>query len=334
MKCRKTAAILMAAAVTLSAAGAAAASDTAGGGSSIQIIGAAGTESAGSETEAPIISQGSVQGDSSSKSEDDAAGKASVRLTDNEAASQARTLYSQLEHYAEEQNREEFGKLFASDVTDEQISAQFDALSAAAAQTSGLSLHADACYYNSAEDSSAAGGADLCGVGLTDYSVAEDGSVTWYSSLLCITCEDGVWKVAAMPEGSLMESLYPEGYRAAVKAGRNAADIYPYLALRFSGSGLFEGAFYSLANMAWENEDGSLSVSLWIANGTQGTKWCDSVDLVIRSGEDGIAAVNVPVQQVAEAGSSVLSTVTIPADSVSSGASWDSVTIQSNLLYE
>ena len=87
--------------------------------------------------------------------------------------------------------------------------------------------------------------------------------------------------------------------------------------------------------MAWQNEDGSLSLALWLANGEEGTKWCDSIDLLIRDGDREVASVNAPVQQALESGESILRTVEIPADSVKTKkAKWTGLTVSSNLLYQ
>lgn len=254
-------------------------------------------------------------------------------ITAEDAVKGARTLYSQMKHYAEETDNEHFSGCFSGDSDAGTIQNELQAILASSESTKDLDQHQDVCYFDPTKDSTQS--PYYFGVGLTDYKVNGDGTVRWYSVLLRVAKYKDGWKASALPEDRLLTSLYPEGYEDALKDGRNAVDLYPYLALRFSEEGVFEGAFSSLVNMAWQNEDGSLSLALWLANGEEGTKWCDSIDLLIRDGDREVASVNAPVQQALESGESILRTVEIPADSVKTKkAKWTGLTVSSNLLYQ
>lgn len=254
-------------------------------------------------------------------------------IEEKEAVVAARTLYSKLKHYADLTDHDQFAACFAGKLDAATLQSQMKAIQAADKATEDLDQHADICYLNPVKDSTQT--PYSFGVGLTDYKVRADGTVDWYSILLRVARYDSEWKVSELPSGDQFASLYPEGYEDALGKGRNAVDFYPYLAMRFSDQGVFAGAFYSLVNMAWQNEDGSLSLALWLANGQEGTKWCDSMDLTLQDGDTSVTSVRVPVQQVLESGESKLVTVTIPAEDVTSGkVQWQNLTVQSNLLYQ
>ena len=75
---------------------------------------------------------------------------------------------------------------------------------------------------------------------------------------------------------------------------------------------------------------------MWLANGTQSTKWCDSIDLIASDGELGeVMAVNVPVQLVLEGGQSELVTCSVPAGYVKTGTDeWTDIRVNSDLKYQ
>ena len=246
---------------------------------------------------------------------------------------QARALYSKMKHYAELTDNENFASCFETAMDADTLQNQMKSVSQAEAETKDLTGHEDVCFLDPTEDKTQS--PYYFGVGLTDYEVEKDGSVQWYSVLIRIAKYKDGWKAAALPEGNFFSGKYPEGYEAALGSGRNAVDLYPYLALRFSEKGVFDGAFYSLVNMAWQNTDGSLGLALWLANGQEETKWCDSIDLVLTDGTKQVASVNTPVQQAVEGGQSMLVTVNIPAANVKTGTDkWSSLSVSSNLLYQ
>lgn len=258
---------------------------------------------------------------------------AEAGITAEDAVIGARTLYSQMKHYSETTDNENFAGCFEDSADAATIQNELSAIQAADETTKGLDQHVDVCYFDPADDSTQS--PYFFGVGLTDYKVNDDGTVDWYSTLLRVAKYGDEWKASPMPEGNLLEGQYPEGFREAQNQKRNAADLYPYLALRFSDGAVFEGAFYSLVNMAWQNEDGSVSAALYIANGQEAAKWCDSIDLILKDGGKEITSVNVPVQEALQPGESRLCILQVPAEDVKNGMKeWTNLTVSSNLLYQ
>lgn len=325
MRYRKAASLLAAAMIFASASGAYAGEIALGGQETVSPVMIIDEESSSDQETADI-------GMTEAEAGDDAETEAE---TTADALIQGRSLLSQMEHYVSESNEEAFSKLFAEGIGQTSIDQEYGTVRDIIKAADGLNSHADICFSGPSAGGGDSEDGEYYAVGLTDYRVNADGTVDWYSTLLRIVKVGEDWKIARMPENSLLSEWQPAGYKEAAAAGRGAEDLYPYLALRYSKDTVFDGAFYSLANMAWENEDGSISVALWIANGTSGSKWCDSVDLTLTSGDTQIASANVPVQIESVPGTGSLTVVTIPEDSAeASGASWSGISVQSNLHYE
>ena len=72
---------------------------------------------------------------------------------------------------------------------------------------------------------------------------------------------------------------------------------------------------------------------MWVANGTATSKWCDTIDLVVKdSGIGDVMKVNVPVQTALEGGQSAMVTCSVPAEFVVAGAKeWTQSSVSSNL---
>lgn len=257
----------------------------------------------------------------------------SGQASEQDAVAGARTLYSQMKHYSELTDNDRFAECFDQSVDAAILQNELQAIQAADEATKDLDRHLDLCYFDPSSDKTQS--SPYFGACLTDYKVNDDGTVEWYSTLLRVASYDGEWKASPMPEDNLLSGHYPEAFVNAQKEGRNAIDIYPYFALRFADDAVFDGALYSLVNMVWQNGDGSVSAALWVANGLEAAKWCDSMDLILKDGSKTIASVNVPVQQALEPGESVLCTVDVPLEDVKTGTDkWADLTVQSNLLYQ
>ena len=205
-------------------------------------------EAAGSgEKDAIALSQGAAQEDStaaisgektnetegkSSDGKSDGAGPMNAEaegITAEEAVRQARALYSKMKHYAELTDNENFASCFETAMDADTLQNQMKSVSQAEAETKDLTGHEDVCFLDPTEDKTQS--PYYFGVGLTDYEVEKDGSVQWYSVLIRIAKYKDGWKAAALPEGNFFSGKYPEGYEAALGSGRNAVDLYPYLAL-------------------------------------------------------------------------------------------------------
>lgn len=319
---------------------------SAGASDNIRIIGESETQTEAqtetqtgtlSSSQAGTLSQGAASMASAPKTGEENSGPlnpADKGITAQDAVEGVRALYSQMQHYADINDNAQFETLFEDGADEKTLQAQLQAVKSSLSQTKDLTSHSDLCFVDPTKDSTKS--PYYFSIGLTDYKVNDDGSVVWYSTLLrAAKYEDG-WKAALLSSDDLVQENYPEGFTSAKVSGRNATDLYPYLAMRFADGAVFDGAFYSLVNMVWQNEDGSVSFALWLANGTESSKWCDSIDCVIKGSDSGtIASVNVPVQAALEGGESSLVTCTIPADSVKTDTEgWGTVTVQSNLLYQ
>ncbi len=249
-----------------------------------------------------------------------------------EAQKAARSLYGSLQKSADLNDNEAFSALFAGEMDPAVLQNQLQAIKSALNLTASLDRHSDFCFFApSGEEQS-----EPCAVSLTDYTVTEDGGVNWYSTLLCVEKTSEEWKVSSGSVQEYLDSLYPVEFTEARAAGYNAVDLYPWFAMRFQDDAVFDGAFYSLPGMFWQNSDGSVTFGLWLSNGQGGTKWCDSIELNLTDGQLGtVADVTVPVQTAVAGQSSSFLQYSIPAEKVRTGTlEWSSLTVRSNLIYE
>lgn len=255
-------------------------------------------------------------------------------LTAEEAVSAARTLYSQMQHYADINDNSSFAALFESGADAKTVQDQLQAVKSSLSETSGLEHHADLCFFDPTKDDTKS--PYYFAVALCDYDVDLTGAVSWYSTLMRLAKYENGWRASIAPAGELLAVNYPDGFTAASEGGRNAADLYPSLGMRFASGATFEGALYALPNLLWQDEDGSVHCMVWLANGTSTSKWCDTIDLVVKDSEVGdIMKVNVPVQTALEGGQSSMVTCTVPAEYIDSGAKeWTEVSVNSNLKYQ
>ncbi len=332
-----------AAAISADAQGAADASSTGETGTD-----AAADAAASSGTETAAADQaGSSESGSGETSAEDAAQTAAVsqepsgilnpadeKITSEEAVSNARTLYSQMQHYADINDNTSFAALFEPGADAQVIQDQLQTIKSSLSEIKNLGSHADLCFFDPTQDSSQS--PYYFAVALCDYDVDVSGAVSWYSVLMKVAKYEDGWHVSVSPAGDLLEKNYPEAFTAASNAGYNAKDLYPSLGMRFASGAVFNGTLYALPNLLWQNEAGELSCAVWVANGTDISKWCDTIDLIVEDKEAGdITRVNVPVQTALEPGQSTMVICTIPAEYVDSGKkAWTEVTVSSNLRYQ
>ena len=255
-------------------------------------------------------------------------------ITAEEAVSAARTLYSQMQHYADVNDNTSFALLFESVADAQTVQDQLQAVKSSLSGIENLNQHADLCFYDPTQDSTKS--PYYFAVALCDYDVDVSGAVSWYSTLMRLAKYEDGWKTSISPAGELLAMNYPEGFKDASSGGRNAVDLYPSLGMRFASGAVFGGTLYALPNLLWQDEDGSVHCAVWLANGTETPKWCDTIDLVVTDGEIGdVMRVNVPVQTALEGGESSLVTCTIPAEYVDSGQKeWTEISVSSNMKYQ
>ena len=255
-------------------------------------------------------------------------------ITSAEAVSAARTLYSQMQHYADVNDNTSFAALFENGADAKTVQDQLQAVKSSLTDTASLVHHADLCFFDPTQDSTKS--PYYFAVALCDYDVDLTGAVSWYSTLMRLAKFEDGWKASISPAAELLAESYPSAFTSASEGGRNAVDLYPSLGMRFASGAVFEGALYALPNLLWQEEDGSISCAVWLANGTSTSKWCDTIDLVVKDKDAGdVMKVNVPVQTALEGGQSSVVTCIIPAEYVDSGKKeWTDISISSNLKYQ
>lgn len=255
-------------------------------------------------------------------------------ITGEEAVSGARTLYSQMQHYADVNDNSSFAALFESGADAQTVQDQLQSVKSSLSETKDLTQHADLCFYDPTQDATRS--PYYFAVALCDYQVDQSGAVSWYSTLMRLAKYEDGWKVSVLPPAELLAMNYPDAFTAVSEAGGNAVDLYPSLGMRFASGAVFEGTLYALPNLLWQEEDGSVCCEVWLANGTPTSKWCDTIDLVVEDEElKDVMKVNVPVQMALEGGQSSMVTCTIPAEYVASGTkAWTQLSVSSNLKYQ
>ena len=153
------------------------------------------------------------------------------------------------------------------------------------------------------------------------------------------TCQfsfmDGAWKLdysqeAADALNAVSQEecgLYPQGLLDAAEAGRSGVSFngnYMYL----ERSAVYAGHSQCEVRFAWQEADGSVSVGLWLANGTEENLCYSAMDL--RLTDESLGEIlniqgmllDVPVP----AGTGTLQIINIPADQVRTGsAAWGNV---------
>lgn len=303
--------------------------------SEIRII----NEESESETDAPVISQGQVQGGAMTGDETEAESSrpldpSAEGITADDAISGARTLYSQMQHYADVNDNTNFASLFEPGADAQTIQSQLQKVKNSLTELDGLDSHSDFCFFDPTSDTTQS--PYYFAVALCDYDVDSDGAAAWYSTLMRLARYEEGWKASIMPAGELLTQILPQGFRDAQSAGRNSENLYPSFALSYRENTVFAGALYALPVLLWQEENGDVNCAVWVANGTQTAKWCDSIDLIANDKELGeVMAVNVPVQIALEGSQSSLAVCTVPANYVKTGTdAWTEVNVNSNLKYQ
>ena len=303
--------------------------------SEIRII----NEESESETDAPVISQGQVQGGAMTGDETEAESSrpldpSAEGITADDAISGARTLYSQMQHYADVNDNTNFASLFEPGADAQTIQSQLQKVKNSLTELDGLDSHSDFCFFDPTSDTTQS--PYYFAVALCDYDVDSDGAAAWYSTLMRLARYEDGWKASIMPAGELLTQILPQGFRDAQSAGRNSENLYPSFALSYRENTVFAGALYALPVLLWQEENGDVNCAVWVANGTQTAKWCDSIDLIANDKELGeVMAVNVPVQIALEGSQSSLAVCTVPANYVNTGTdAWTEVNVNSNLKYQ
>lgn len=313
------------------------------GGVSAANIKIIGSEESEVETEAAAGSEETPDGiEASAPAGTDAAVTAEQKILNpaeegiraEEAVSAARTLYSQMQHYADVNDNGSFAALFENGADAQTVQDQLQAVKSSLSETADLVHHTDLCFFDPTKDSTQS--PYYFAVALCDYEVDLTGAVSWYSTLMRLAKYEDGWKASISPAGDMLAASYPEAFSAVLQDGGNAVDLYPSLGMRFASGAVFEGALYALPNLLWQDGDGTVHCAVWLSNGTAAPKWCDTIDLVVTDDEAGdVMKVNVPVQTALEGGQSSMVTCNIPPEYVESGnKAWNQISVSSNLKYQ
>lgn len=265
---------------------------------------------------------------------DEMVNAAEAGITAEDAVEAARTLLSQMRHYAEQGDEAPFRALYEGGADEALVTSQMDAVKASLDTVADLDSHSDVCIRDASDSNAEDPWNFTCA--LLDYKVRDDGTVTWYSTVLTLADFSDGFRLTTRDAAEDITALNATGFQDAAKAGRNAQDFYPYLGMRFSPYATFTGTFYSLLDTAWQNEDGSVSFTLWVANDGFGDKWLDQVRVILTDTKLGTVADSiVDVQRTLPVGTSAILELTIPADEVVTGSdAWTSVSAQTNLSYQ
>lgn len=129
----------------------------------------------------------------------------------------------------------------------------------------------------------------------------------------------------------------PEGMQAARNMGRNST-VFDSSNYMHTMARCFEGALVNELKYAWQNSDGSVSISVWFANGTgRDVVYTKFKSLSLKDDKLGFIVLlqNSSVSLSVSNGASGLYTWTIPADEVKTAfADWSSISADVNMSYK
>lgn len=165
-----------------------------------------------------------------------------------------------------------------------------------------------------------------------------------YSNIVSVSYIDGEWKLDYSQDTidvlneklSDDPALYPAGYLEAQKAGRNTALFGDYNWMYLDSSAVYNGHLNTEPKFAWQDENGNLIFSLWMANGTNNNIYYTYMNDTLTDSAMGEvinlsgAELEVPIKRM----SSMLYEVTIPADQVLTGTQkWGELDNHINVHY-
>ena len=122
--------------------------------------------------------------------------------------------------------------------------------------------------------------------------------------------------------------IKPEGYEAASDAGRAVIDESGSNYMYLDPSAVFNGMLIRQIKHVWQNEDGSIGYTVWLANGTEravdfGHAAYTITDIYLGT----IAEGEVDIDETVAPGTNILKEFLIPAEDVEPGKEdWTDVT--------
>lgn len=118
-------------------------------------------------------------------------------ITAEEAVREARSLYSQMQHYADINDNTQFAALFEDGADAQTVQDQLQAVKSSLADLKGLDSHSDLCFFDPTQDSTQS--PYYFAVALCDYDVDASGAAAWYSTLMRLAKYPSGWKASVIP---------------------------------------------------------------------------------------------------------------------------------------
>ncbi|HHU64253.1 MAG TPA: hypothetical protein GXZ32_08660 [Clostridiales bacterium] len=171
------------------------------------------------------------------------------------------------------------------------------------------------------------------------------------SRLIChsytfpLSCVDDEWKfdysdeaIAALDaESTENASLYPEGFLDAWKSGGNSAMLTPLNYMYLDNKCVYEGYSNFETKFAWQNDDGSVNLAFWIANGTDLNIYYKTATVTMTNNDNEtiISLSDIPVDIAVPAMTSKIHVVQIPKSQVQNSTSkWEDVAVHTRAFFE
>lgn len=179
-------------------------------------------------------------------------------------------------------------------------------------------------------------------VNITNYIVAgqhPNTSMEYNSLNLVISYETGAWKIDCSNEtkNSIdISGIYPQECIEANKLGRNAAEFAAYNRMFVDEKAVYEGHSQCEVKFAWQDAEGNLYVSVWLANGTNQNLAYTTYEITLTNNDSQlIASLSGDINEIVKANSSRLVTLMLTADDVVSGMNtWGAVSTNTRIYFK
>lgn len=164
-------------------------------------------------------------------------------------------------------------------------------------------------------------------------------SSRWHT--LAISYKDGLWLIDLSEDwqAAFADKVFaPDRCEVAYRAGRNIAEFAVANYMWMDESLVYDGCSNNEIKFAWQNEDGSVDVAIWFANGTPNNIMYTKInELSISSKDYGtvISVKNADINFPLKAMTGALKIYNIPAEQVKTGTkTWGSLSSHLNVSFE
>ena len=168
-------------------------------------------------------------------------------------------------------------------------------------------------------------------------NATDNGEVDGIWHTIFMTWEDGAWKLDGNPEkmeaarNILRESeAFPEDYRVVLEnGGHNFAMEAPDDYMFFDEKAAYDNLIVYNGKFMWQNEDGSLGFTIWLANGKDQAVYFGDADVTITDLPGGTIYYNsnLPLNTWIQPGENRMLEFKVPAEEVVTGErEWNDVT--------